>query len=86
MVTLTKKELQEKIIHDALYYESDPETKVKEFETLGRVEFYKGGFFCPNMYKRYIPQGNNKLLIKSWTDYGLGPIDNKEEVIQWNIR
>ena len=78
---MKKEEIIERIKQDALEYESDIEAKVKEFETLGRVEFYKYGTYCTHFFKRYIPIDEKTILIKSWKDCGFSPMDIQKEVI-----
>lgn len=78
---MKKQELIELIKQDAVEYDADVEAKIKEFETLGRVEFYRYGKFCTHYFKRYIPISENKFLIKSWIDTGFCPTNKKQEVV-----
>lgn len=78
---MKKQEIIEMIKKDAVEYDADVEAKIKEFETLGRVEFYRYGKFCTHYFKRYIPINENKFLIKSWTDSGIYPTNKKQEIV-----
>lgn len=78
---MKKQEIIEMIKKDALEFDADVDAKVKEFETLGRVEFYRYGRFCTHHFKRYIPITDNKFLVKSWIDAGFEPTNKKQEVI-----